>query len=399
MEKYILILVKNEYSKTPYDKWLLETNIVPIIFVSDKFSKEYAHVKNVYIFKDYEKNVMVKEDALKLAKSLNIIGVFSRAESDLIRASEIRELLNLPGQNRVSARAYRNKVIMKNYLINSDINIPIYKKVESSKCLVAFAEENGFPFVVKPQEESGSTGVAIINNDAELDDYISKTKLTDLEVEEFIEGKMFHIDGLVVNNEIVFVQPFQYINDCLAYRENNYIGGCMLSPKKELSKKLIIEVEKIIKKLPTPNNMAFHTEIWGRDNGELVFCEIASRTGGATISSSIEYSFDFNIDEAWLLAECQISNFTSKSNNYKPSGWLAIPPLDGVLKKLPINKKTYIKNSHYSGEEGKRYFGGVKSGLFLAGYAISGENEEMVQDNIHDTAEWFRTEAIWEIKN
>lgn len=402
MKKYILILVKTSYSKTPYDKWLHQADVAPVLIVSSEFAKDYEHIENVYSFEEYLNDDLIEKEVVEIAAKYNFIGIFARAESDIIRAAKLREKLKLKGQNLESALAFRNKVIMKDYLKNSPVILPNYCHVDSSETIKEFSKKQGFPIVVKPVSESGSTGVEILNNENEMNNYLENNYFSNnvnIEVEEFIEGQMYHIDGLLINREIVFIQPYKYINDCLEYRLNNYLGGRTISPNEKIYKDLIDTVKVVVNKLPSPENMAFHAEIWEKKNGELVFCEIASRTGGATIGLSIEYGFDFNIDKIWFLVECGLYKSFIETVSYKPCGWIVIPPLKGVLLDMPLETKSnkYIVKSQYCGEIGERYNGGVKSGLFLAGYAISGDTENNVEENILEIANWFSKNSKWDL--
>lgn len=402
MKKYILILVKTSYTKTPYDKWLLKSDVEPILIVSSEYAKEYEHMENVYSFDKYTDDNLVEKKVIEIGEKFNLVGLFARAESDIIRAAKLREMLNLSGQKMESALAFRNKVIMKDYLKNSNITLPNYSHIASPATVLDFSKKHGFPIVIKPVSESGSTGVSILNNENELNYYLESNSFAsyaDMEVEEFIEGQMYHIDGLLINGEIVFIQPYKYINDCLEYRQNNYLGGRTISPDEKIYQDLINSVKEIITTLPSPKNMAFHTEIWEKKNGELVFCEIASRTGGATIGLSIEYGFNFNIDKIWFLVECGLYNSFIEPVKYKPSGWIVIPPLNGILLDMPLEtiSNNCIEKSQYCGEIGERYNGGVKSGLFLAGYAISGKTEKEVENNILQTANWFSENSKWDL--
>lgn len=398
--KYILILVKNEYHKTPYDKWLSGSGVSPIIFVSDKFAEGYKHMDNVYVFDNYENNNLVEQKALEIGSKFRLIGLFTRAESDIIRAAKLREALKIQGQNPESALAFRNKVRMKDHLKYSGVNLPTYTLIESPDTVKWFSEKHGFPVVIKPVAESGSTGVTILYNEGEMNRFLgSVMNYSDLEVETFVEGQMYHIDGLVVNDEIIFIQPYKYVNDCLAYRKNTFLGGRSVSPNDKIYHDLIDTVKKVITHLPSPKNMAFHAEVWEKSNGELVFCEIASRPGGATVGLSIEYGFNFNIDKLWLLVECGLYNSFRGTFKYKPTGWLVIPPQGGVLVDMPLetSSSNCIKVSQYCGRIGDRFHGGVKSGLFLVGFAISGDSENEVEENIIQTAKWFADNSVWEI--
>jgi len=97
-------------------------------------------------------------------------------------------------------------------------------------------------------------------------------------------------------------------------------------------------------------------ELWQQPNGELIFCEIASPTGGGWISASIESCFHLNLDQERFYAECGIT---------RPIYLLVLKP------------------------------GGVKSGLFLAGYVVRGDSETTVRQNMEKTADWFSTHSRW----
>ena len=88
--EYVLILVKTSYKRTPYDIWLKNTNVIPIILVSSKCYDEYKHLEHVYNFKNYETNSLVEQKAIELAKKFNIETIFALSESDIIRASILR---------------------------------------------------------------------------------------------------------------------------------------------------------------------------------------------------------------------------------------------------------------------------------------------------------------------
>jgi hypothetical protein len=80
---------------------------------------------------------------------------------------------------------------------------------------------------------------------------------------------MYHIDGLIVNGEIVCIQPFKYINTCLSFLKNEYAGSCTISPNNSLYSKLIDKTLLVIEKLPKSKNMTFHAEFWVTQNSDI----------------------------------------------------------------------------------------------------------------------------------
>lgn len=395
--QYVLIFAKTVYAKTPYDEWLSDTGIEPIILTSDELAVGYKHMPYVYAFSNYDHNGLIEKKAFEIARHYNLIAIFARAEADIIRAAQLRELLNLRGQKIASALAYRNKVIMKDFLGNAGVFLPNYQRLDSAYTAIQFIEKYGYPVVIKPYSESGSLGINIVRNEEELNSYLAQKKSGNMEIETFIDGKMYHIDGLIIDREIVFIHPSQYINDCLSFRENKYSGTCTLSLSDPMYKPLVEATRIVLMSLPSPEHMAFHAELWKRNDGQLVFCEIASRTGGAVISNIISHSFGINLDKEWLYAECGLPR-TFGTPFYKPGGGVLIPPLNGILEHLPIgHEPDCVREAQYCGVVGQRFQGGVKSGLFLAGYVVDGRTETEVIENISVVASWFSNEAKWQL--
>lgn len=116
---------------------------------------------------------------------------------------------------------------------------------------------------------------------------------------------------------------------------------------------------------------------------------------GATLNSVIDKTFGVNLDKEWFLAECGIDRKLPPTN-YRPGGGVWIPPQNGILQKLPeIALPPFVLESQITGEVGTRFQGGVKSGLFLGGYVITGDSEDQVIENIQATAQWFNDNTTW----
>lgn len=395
MKNYIIIFCKTPYSKTPYDQWLKEYNITPLILTSTELADGYKDIQHVFSFDNYDYNQNVLLQAYELAKTFNVFSVFARAEVDVIRAAQLRELFGIQGQKVPSALAYRNKVIMKDYLKNSEINLPSYQRLESPLTLFQFIQSHGYPVVAKPVAESGSTGTWIIKNSDDLKKFLSEKHPYEMEVETFVDGYMCHIDGLKRNNEVIFLQASKYINNCLSFRDHEFCGSVTIDRYTELHHQLAETTQKILELLPKSENMAFHCELWVQPSGKIVFCEIASRTGGAIVSAIIEETFGLNIDREWLYAECGISS-QYVPGDYRAGGGVWIPPKIGRLEYLPIgDEPVCVRNKSYHGKVGEVYNGGVKSGLYLAGFVVGGDDEHEVQKNVLAVAGWFKEKTIW----
>lgn len=124
---HVLVFAKTPYAKTPYDRWLAGSGVVPVILTTTEFAAGYGHLPHVHAFDDYDTNQLVEKTALRLAREHAVTAVFARAEADVVRAAQLRDLLDLPGQRTASALAFRDKVVMKDHLVGGPVEIPAYR--------------------------------------------------------------------------------------------------------------------------------------------------------------------------------------------------------------------------------------------------------------------------------
>ncbi|MFE1173293.1 acetyl-CoA carboxylase biotin carboxylase subunit family protein [Streptomyces sp. NPDC058773] len=392
---HVLVFAKTPYAKTPYDRWLAGSGFVPVILTTTEFAAGYGHLAHVHAFDDYDTNQLVEKTALRLAREHAVTAVFARAEADVVRAAQLRDLLDLPGQRTASALAFRDKVVMKDHLVGGPVEIPAYRPLDSAYTALEFVAEHGYPVVIKPLSESGSLGAAIIRDEAELDACLARPWRGASEIEVFVPGQMYHVDGLVVNGEVVFAHPFRYLNDCLSFRANDWVANLPLTPQDPVYDRLLKAARAVLAELPTPPHTAFHAELWITPDDRTVFCEVASRTGGGMISAMVRHAFGIDLDKEWLYAECGLPS-TLGTPAYRPAGALCIPPSNGVLTHLPSgDEPDCVKEVAHTGTVGQEFHGGVKSGLFLSGYVVGGDTEEDVAANLENVAAWFADRAEW----
>src|ERR1043165_9305441 len=95
----VLVFAKTPHERPPYDQWLKGTGVEPVILVPSQFAAGYAHLEDVHAFDDWDTSQLVDKTALRLARSRGVGAVFARAEADIVRAAQLRELLGLPGQH------------------------------------------------------------------------------------------------------------------------------------------------------------------------------------------------------------------------------------------------------------------------------------------------------------
>lgn len=317
------------------------------LFIKDSAVKEgdnaYYESKydKIHIIEDFYSGV-TESLVMKEHKKNPFTNIIATNELDLIRAARIREILGLYlWQDYKSAIAYRDKFVMKTILSKVGIKTPQYSTVCTPSDLVDFQARVGFPFILKPATETGAKGVVVIKNFDQLykqmDKFLPTYREGEILLEEFIEGNVYHIDGIVKNGESAICWPSIYISSCLEMVNKIVpLGWHLLESTNPLTTKLVEYTQKVVKELPSPKDFIYHVEAFINKYGEIVFCEAASRPGGGGINEDWIESFGINLFEDHIRCQAGLYNDLPKLQEPKSiTGWMLFPKKQGIVKRVP----------------------------------------------------------------
>ncbi|QQE79730.1 acetyl-CoA carboxylase biotin carboxylase subunit family protein [Alicyclobacillus sp. SO9] len=398
----ILILNSASRDRCPYDEWLQHLNEDLILLTTRKHYGEFVggSYKRVIGFDNYRDNWCVELTAMELAETNDVRAIIASGEFDLLRAAKLRDMLNISGQNWESALAFRDKTVMKHLTMKAGIKVPQFERINDAFDISSFISENGYPVVIKPISGAGSLDTKIINNRIDLENMLSSAIKTPMEIEEFIEGDMYHVDGIVMDGRVTFAYPSKYINGCLAHQKNLYLGSYMLDATNPLFESLLGFVEQVVFALPTPQYTIFHAEVFHTPNNEFVLCEIASRVGGGLIEESFLHAFGINLQKTMAEFQCGIYDVLATSSNKSPkffTGFILIPPHPLVLSKLANDDPPdYVLEKHISGEIGRAYRAVDSVTNSIASILVRGDSENQVLRRIEKVNDWFQKCVQWD---
>ncbi|MBN9343928.1 MAG: hypothetical protein BGO76_00310 [Caedibacter sp. 38-128] len=295
----------------------------------------------VHLVEEYRDSAEVELKALELFKSYGFSRIISSAtgECDLLRAAQLREYLGLEGQDYKSALSFRDKKIMKDIVTEAGYNAPKYAEVNSGIDLIKFIDKHGYPVIIKPKRDAASIGTQLIEDVNDLGKVMKKRfntrQYSNLMVETFVKGKMFHIDGLVLNGQVI-AWPSIYTGTAMDMMEGKVYVDHLLSPENPLIDLMIDYAKKILAIFPTPRNTAFHFECFLDNKDELTFCEIASRVGGGYISWMWQTAFDINLRKAFyqIQAGLDVSKPLKLQRPKCIPGSIVLPKKRGLVKNI-----------------------------------------------------------------
>ncbi|MFD7922993.1 acetyl-CoA carboxylase biotin carboxylase subunit family protein [Streptomyces sp. NPDC059740] len=224
--------------------------------------------------------------------------VITDNEYDLERTARIRRDLGIPGQSPRSALSFRDKAVMKE-VAGRAVRTPRFVRLDAFTDLTGFVERNGYPVVVKPVKQGGSRDITVLRGHEDLVAFSRRHWREDLMAEEFVEGRMYHVDAVLAPG-YRFVAASRYLRSCLGVFSGENNGSLQLHPREKFAVRLEEFLDRVLGAFDVPEVGAYHLEVFHTPDDELVLCEIASRVGGNRIPAMTKATYGVDLHATWL---------------------------------------------------------------------------------------------------
>lgn len=319
------------------------------------------------------------EKVLGLAKEKEIDNVIAvQSDLGLVTASKVAANLGLKAIPLELVELYTNKYKMREYLKNNGFLFPEYKKCKNINELEQFANEKGFPFVMKPLNSQGSSGVTILKDKRDFQKIKMSLGYTRGEksviVEEFLGEQEYTVEGIVIDKKHYTLA----ISAKTHYSNLKYVSRELYYSWEPEYKDLIERHNTLIESTGLPFGITHSEYIKTKDGFVLV--EFAARGGGSMIASHIVPAVS-----GWDVEDIYIHQILQKE--------ITLPPIkrncavlkfivleEGIIKKIEgvqkirnMEKVLYFTLKYREGERVKP----VTSDMDRHGYFIAwAENNE-----------------------
>lgn len=348
MKKRICVINTVTWLRAPISNWLndnLDTTLISSYQVDKSLLKD---INQFIYFEKYNDDEELENLVIKLHQQEKFDLLIALSEKDILRVAKLRELLGIQGQNYFSALLYRDKYIMKQFAKIIGLNVPEFSTFSEPCELMEKVSKIGFPILIKPLSKSGSEGVQVLKNKEEYDDYLEKKSLwgENYDVEQFILGDMYHVDGIVENNKLKFVSVSKYWNSLgksttlMESTQNTTITFADFTINKSDWEFLLLkgETKKFVEK-SNFNNGTIHAEfIISEKDKTPYFIEIASRTGGLMISNTIEKKYGIIMNEVSFYLQVGQKVTYPLKNEPENFGFLTVFPQNKKLIEYDVSK-------------------------------------------------------------
>ncbi|CAF0836503.1 unnamed protein product [Adineta steineri] len=312
--------------------------------------------------------------AFHMHRQYTFTHIYTKNEDLIIRAAYLRTLLNIKtGLSADQVSAYREKVHMKEFASEGGFPVPPFTRLMSPIDLICFIEKHGYPVIVKPTLGCAVAGLHLISNEDELQLFLSSKLFScidinqrmdlvgELMVEVFMHGRMFHVNGIAIDGQIIHAWPFAYLQTCFDFAKHGLAYGNSSVPQSDpLFNRLYNAAQRLLNILPTPHDcLIFHLELYENldenrlPGDDFVLCEIAARAPGGSITHLIDLlSFQDNEHNSFARLDFRasvslpFSLITKEETEEQVITDLVIPRKSGKLmyipRECPIRNLTYI---------------------------------------------------------
>ncbi|UTM60307.1 hypothetical protein L4174_019845 [Photobacterium sp. CCB-ST2H9] len=329
---------------------------------------------------------------IDLLSSIDMVIAFS--EGDILRAAEIRETLGIPGQRQEQAILFRDKILMKQHAARYGV----VTAMPQDAIQVVNWQALPYPIVIKPKAGRGSQHTFKVDSYKHWLEVNSEIDPTDMIIEPYVTGEVFHVDGLVVNGKLSVCSPAGYVGNCMDFVGGQCLGSYTLSESNPLYRPLTEFSRYLLEHVfPTPRHSLFHIECFvGKDN-QITLCEIACRLGGNDLLTEVELAYGVNVVEAYLHAEFRSEALCpSPRSPVQIGGRFQLPPQSGQLacSQTPFRHENVVKYQSRA-VSGKNYSAMAMSNDALIHVVAKADSEMNMEKLFLAIEQWAADEFIW----
>jgi len=240
------------------------------------------------------------------ARSRKIDRIVALDEFDMENVSALREHLRIPGMGLTTVRYFRDKLAMRAKARESGILVPEFVHVLNHDELRAFMDRVPGPWLLKPRSQASGIGMKKIQRPDELWPWLDKLadEQSQFLLEAFVPGRVFHVDSVVSEREVLFADAHAYGTPPL---DVSHAGGVFTTRTLQRDSDDANALFEINRQLITALGLVrgvTHAEfLKAHAGGKFYFIEIAARVGGAYIADVVENASGVNLWREWARLE------------------------------------------------------------------------------------------------
>jgi len=241
-----------------------------------------------------------------LARTKKLDRIVALDEFDMETAATLREHLRVPGMGLTTMRYFRDKLAMRMKALDRGVRVPDFVPVVNHDDIRYYLEHVAGPWVLKPRQEASAIGIKKIHAQEDLWPVLEQLgdKQSSYLLEKFVPGKVYHVDSVVSENEVLFANVSKYGKPPMSVAQGGGVFTTFTVPRGSEEDSGLREMNlDLIGALGLVRGVAHAEFIRSHADGEFYFLECAARVGGAYINEMVEAATGINLWREWARIE------------------------------------------------------------------------------------------------
>ena len=251
-------------------------------------------------------------------------------EAHTLATAQVREACTIPGTSVRTAWLCRDKPSMKQVLREAGVPTAASTAVGSAAEALAFAEQVGFPLILKPRSGAGAAGTMRAENAAGLEHALGifgGQGAESIAVEEFVEGHEGFYDTITVSGQVAVDFASHYYPNVLEAMRTRWISPQFISTNRIDTAPEYAELREMGRRVNAAlgiETSATHMEWFFGPKG-LKFSEIGCRPPGVGAWDLYSAGNEIDVYREWATAIVAGETGSAPSRRYA-SGIVALRP-------------------------------------------------------------------------
>jgi carbamoylphosphate synthase large subunit len=285
---------------------------------------DYAQVPSVTDVEAMTRQVRWTQDKLWVDR------IEATIEAHTLATAQVREACTIPGTSVRTAWLCRDKPSMKQVLREAGVPTAASTAVGSAAEALAFAEQVGFPLILKPRSGAGAAGTIRAENAAGLERALGifgGQGVESIAVEEFVEGHEGFYDTITINGQVALDFASHYYPNVLEAMRTRWISPQFISTNRIDTAPEYAELREMGRRVNAAlgiGTSATHMEWFFGPKG-LKFSEIGCRPPGVGGWDLYSAGNEVDVYREWAMAIVHGETGSVPSRRYA-SGIVALRP-------------------------------------------------------------------------
>jgi biotin carboxylase len=226
-------------------------------------------------------------------------------EKDVQLAARLRDIFGVPGLTSRQSVYFRDKNAMAARAAELGLNVATSCQPHTLATVEEFADRVGYPLVVKPYDGVSCINTYKVRSTDELRTLWSgiEEQRHDYRVESFVYGKQFHVDTIIRDGTIVFESVSEYTATILDNHGYGPLGSIAHAATKNPQHLEMLQHNRMLLEGFGLTTGITHAEFFLRDDGTIVFGEIAARMAGAWNTMIYAGAYGMDLAYTWVKTE------------------------------------------------------------------------------------------------